>query len=227
MDRKGLISLLRESATGHQERTPFCPDDHEIAGFVDLTLNDTARENVERHLPDCQACVNRVGLLTRLLREHQSASPPDALTKPETDWKRVAPQWAIAASILLAAIFIARTPVPESAPGTDLNSDYQTTRNIGIRNGAPEILSPSSGFIGSRDGLVIRWTQVPGSLYYEVRVVTDIGDLVSEQRVDGTQWTIGRDLNLEAGRDYYIRVDAYLSDAKAISSQHIPFRVRD
>lgn len=227
MDQKGLISLLRESAIGHYKRTPFCPDDHEIAGFVDGTLNDSVREHVERHLPDCQACVNRVGLLTRLLREHASAGQPEAPKHPGTDWKRIAPQWAIAASILLAATFIARMPAPESVPVIDIASDYQTTRNIGSRTGAPEILAPSSGVISSRDGFVIRWTEVPGSLYYEVRIVTDAGDLVREQRVEGTEWTIGHDLNLKAGREYYLRVDAYLSDAKSISSQHIPFKVQD
>ena len=214
MDRKRLISLLRESAIGRYKLTPFCPDDHEIAGFVDGTLNDSIREHVERHLADCQACVNRVGLLTRLLREHQTASLSEAPTKPSKDWKRVAPQWAIAASVLLAATFIARTPAPESVPAIDIASDYQITRNIGSRSSAPEILAPSSGVISSRNGLVIRWTEVPGSLYYEVRIVTDAGNLVREQRVEGTEWTIGHDLNLEVGREYYIRVDAYLSDAK-------------
>lgn len=225
MDRKRLIALLQRSAAGDHEGTPFCPDDHDIAGFVDGTLNDPARKLIERHLPDCQACVSRVGLLTRLLREHAAESHHEASQAVPKDWKHIAPQWAAAASVVLAVAYLAGTS--DFLSNTDQASDYQTTRNLDSQIAAPEILAPSTGVIGSRDGWVIRWTEVPGSLYYEVRVVTDVGDLLSKQRVEGTEWTIDHELNLEPGREYFIRVDAYLSDAKAISSQHIPFRLRD
>ena len=225
MDRKGLISLLQGSAAGQHERTPFCPDDYDIAGFVDGTLSDGTLELVERHLPDCQACVSRVGLLTRLLREHAPEIQREAARVRTNDWKRVAPQWAVAASIILAVGYLAGSSGFLS--GIDQATDYQSTRNLDSQIAAPKILAPSSGVIGDRDGFVIRWTEVPGSLYYEVRVVTDVGDLVSVQRVEGTEWTVARDLNLKPGREYFIRVDAYLSDAKSIRSQHIPFKLRE
>ena len=220
MDRKHLIYSLQNSAAGKHERTAFCPDDHDIAAFVDGALDDAARILIDRHLPDCPACVSRVGLLTRLLREDHAHATNPASTPAKT-WRQTIPQWAVAASVVLAIGWLAWSPTNEEY------GDYATVRNVGSALTPPEILAPNSGILGSRDGFVIRWTEVPGSLYYEVRVVTDTGDLLSEARVEKTQWVIGKEIALEPGREYFIRVDAYLSDSKTLSSQHIPFRLRD
>ncbi len=225
MDQKGLISLLQRSAAAYEERTRFCPDDHEIAGFVEGSLNDVAREHIERHLPDCQSCVSRVGLLTRLVREHAAGDQTKVAESNTRDWKQTAPQWAVAASVILAVGYLAGTY--NFTADTDPATEYQTTRNLDSQITAPEILAPTSGVIGNRDEFVIRWTEVPETLYYEVHIVSDVGNLVTAQRVDGTEWTIGRQLNLESGREYFIRVDAYLTDAKPISSEFIPFRLRE
>ena len=220
MDRKHLISSLQSSAVENHERTPFCPDDHDIAAFVDRALDDSERILIERHLPDCQACVSRVGLLTRLTRDDEARVTTPASASART-WRQTAPQWAVAATVILTIGWLAWLPTIEQ-PG-----DYAAVRNVSPVITPPEIFAPSSGILGERDGFVIRWTEVPGSLYYEIRVVTDAGDLLSEARVEGTEWTIGRDLGLEHGREYFIRVDAYLSDAKAIRSDHIPFKLRE
>ncbi len=225
MDRKDLTLLLQRSAVGQGARTPFCSDDDEIAGFVDGALNQSAREHIERHLPDCQACVSRVGLLTRLVRYHAAGDGSKVAEIRTRNWKQTAPQWAVAASVILAVAYVAGTS--QFTADTDPAAEYQTTRNLDSRVAGPEILAPTSGVIGERDGLTIRWTEVPGTLYYEVHIVSDIGNLVSAQRVDGTEWTIGRHLNLESGREYFIRVDAYLTDANPISSQFIPFKLQE
>ena len=225
MDQKSLISLLQRSAAAYEERTRFCPDDHEIAGFVEGSLNGVAREHIERHLPDCQSCVSRVGLLTRLVREHAAGDQTKVAESNTRDWKQTAPQWAVAASVILAVGYLAGTY--NFTADTDPATEYQTTRNLDSQITAPEILAPTSGVIGKRDELVIRWTEVPGILYYKVRVVSDVGNLVSSQRVNGTEWTIGRDVSLESGREYFVRIDAFLTDAKPISSQFIPFRLRE
>ncbi len=225
MDRKGLTLLLQRSAVGQGARTSFCPDDQEIAGFVDGALNQSGRELIERHLPDCQACVSRVGLLTRLVRDHAAGDRSKVAEIRTRNWKQAAPQWAVAASVILAVAYVAGTS--QLTADTDPAAEYQTTRILGSRLVGPEILAPTSGVIGERDDLIIRWTEVPGTLYYEVHIVSDIGNLVSAERVDRTEWRIGPHLNLESGREYFIRVDAYLTDANPISSQFIPFKLRE
>ena len=218
MDRKHLISSLQSSAVGADDGTPFCPDDHDIAGFVDRTLGDSERILIERHLPDCQACVSRVGLVTRLMRDDEAnvAKPTAART-----WRQTVPRWAVAATVLLTIGWFASSPI------LDQSDDYTAVRSISSVLSPPEILAPSSGILGEREGFVIRWTEVPGSLYYEIRVVTDAGDLLSEARVNNTEWTIDHELHLEPGREYFIRVDAYLSDSQTIRSEHMPFRLKD
>ncbi len=220
MDRKQLISYLQRSAAEDKECTPFCPVDNDIAAYVDGDLSDSARILIERHLPDCPACVGRVGQLTRLMRDDAVAKPNET---PVSDrkWLGVAPQWAVAATVVLAVVWVSWSP------DTIDVTDYQDARNIESVLTPPEILAPDSGVLANRDGFVIRWTDVPGTLYYEIRVVSDVGNLVTAQRVDGTEWAISRDLNLESGREYFIRVDAYLTDAKPISSKFIPFRLRE
>jgi hypothetical protein len=72
---------------------------------------------------------------------------------------------------------------------------------------------------------VFQWTEVPGSLFYDVRLVSPDGDLLLRERVEGTRWLIPEHLQLQAGQEYFVRVDAYLSDAKYLSSEHRVFTV--
>ena len=49
----------------------------------------------------------------------------------------------------------------------------------------------------------------------------------SLQRVDDPEWAPTEQLSLQPGREYYIRVDAYLNDSQSLRSEHIPFTVKD
>jgi hypothetical protein len=216
MDRKRLISLLERSSAWDHQRTRFCPDDSDVAGFVDGTLPEAGRVSIRRHLPDCPACVQRVGLLTRLLREQADTATLTSARRPQG----IAYKWAAAASVILAVGWVTWFPVQDT-------DDFRETRAIESRLTPPEILAPAPATPASREGFVIRWTEVPGSLYYEVRIVTEVGDLLLQQRVDQTEWVIGKELEFQPGREYFIRVDAYLSDAKTIRSEHVPFRLRE
>jgi hypothetical protein len=72
-----------------------------------------------------------------------------------------------------------------------------------------------------------RWTEVAGSPYYDVRIVTDDGAVVVRERVAGTTWQPPAQLRLQPGAEYFVHVDAYPSGDKAVSSDHVPFRVSD
>jgi len=159
------------------------------------------------------------------VREHAASDQTEVFEVKARNWTQASRQWAVAASIILAVGYLASTSY--FTANTDPATEYQSTRNLDSQITAPEILAPTSGVIGKRNELVIRWTEVPDTLYYEVHIVSDVGDLVAAQRVDGTEWTIGSQLNLESEREYFVRVDAYLTDAKPISSQFIPFRLRE
>jgi hypothetical protein len=73
---------------------------------------------------------------------------------------------------------------------------------------------------------VFRWTEVPGSLFYDVRLLDPDGEVLLRERVETTRWLIPDKLHLQAGGEYYVRVDAYLDDERFLSSEHVVFHVR-
>ena len=218
-DRNQLISLMRQSAALNLKRTRFCPKDEEIAAFVDGMPSGGRRDSLERHLPDCPTCVQRVGLLTRLLRE-PVAHPKTVPARAKTVITEPTHRWAAAAMVLLAVGLLTWSPVKET-------SEFRSTRATQSVLTQPKIVAPRAGTLARRDGLVVRWTEVPGSIYYEVRIVSDDGALISLQRVDEPNWHFEDSVDLRPGHEYYVRVDAFLADSKAIRSEHVPFHVRD
>jgi ribosomal protein L27 len=68
---------------------------------------------------------------------------------------------------------------------------------------------------------------VSGARYYDVRVVTEAGDVVAEQRLTGTEWHPGSRAALRPDLEYFVRVDAYVSEGNAIGSEHVSFRVAE
>ena len=231
-----LSSLLRASPTNSPGRGPACPDEHAIAAFVDGTLGTDAREPLETHLADCTHCLALVGLLSRGRAAHATESAPEpaivrarALAQPRSrHWRPFAPQWAAAAVAVLAMAALVRLSQP-SGPTADSGerSDVPTTRTGTATLPGLRLLSPSPGTTVSRKQLIFRWTAVPGTHYYDVRVVTDAGDVVTEEHVTGTEWRLKNPTALRPGLEYFVHVDAYVSDGKAIGSEHVSFHVSE
>jgi hypothetical protein len=95
-------------------------------------------------------------------------------------------------------------------------------------NEAPlRVLSPAAGAAVDRRQLDFRWNPVPGTPYYDVRIVSDDGELIATDRVTATAWRPPAELPLHPGAGYYVQVDAYPLGNKALSSEHTAFRVRD
>lgn len=223
MNRNTLNSLLHESNAEISVCTPFCADDQNIAAYVDGALDAGARDLINRHLLDCQACVDRVGLLAKLVDSLDRSDEQGHLAVR----KKVAPRWAIAASVLLAVGLTSWFHQQQLQPDVDISNALRETRNTSTEVLAPGLLVPSPIIIEADDEFVFRWTEVPGSLYYDIQIVSDVGDLVDIQRIKTTEWRLDRNLRLEPGRDYFIRIDAYQADVRPVSSDHLLFRLRD
>jgi len=218
VSKSKLIALLRRSAVNAGASTRFCPDDATIAGFVDGGLHDAQRRSVLHHLYDCPTCVQRVGHLTRLLRE-TVPQRKTTRTSRRALARDVVP-WATAAGLLLTLGWLTLTPgVPVS--------DYSETRSSGAGATAPEILAPRSGIIANSSETLIRWTEVPGASSYDVVIVSEIGDVVASKSVHESQLLIDREFGLTPGRNYYVRIDARIGDEQSVRSEHIPLRVVD
>lgn len=217
MKKDELISLLKQPI-GAVERQPDCADDYRLASYVDSCLSERDHGRFEQHLADCAWCIERVGIIGRA----REAETTGAVPKPVRIRWRAAPRWAVAAVVVLAIGVVSQ-----------LNSPYQATQAVQIREtrnldlGAlgPSFLSPREGMTITPDAGVFNWTAVPDSLYYQVRIVSDEGDLLWKERVNATQWGLPGELSLAPGAEYYVRVDAYLAEAKTLNSDYLLFRI--
>lgn len=236
MNPDHLTSLLAAGAAADSTRSPACLDEHQIAGFVDGGLEDTAREQAELHLADCGRCLALVGLLCRERDgdadepvAHAAVAPTRARPAEGSQRRwRLTPQWAAAAALVLAVPLLLQLG-RNLERGTEGQGrpDPPATRTLAPTAVGLQMLAPGAGAAVDPRRMSFRWTEVSGTPYYDVRIVTDAGDVVIQQRVTGTTWRPPAQLNLQPGGEYFVHVDAYPSGDKAVSSDHVLFRVSD
>ena len=89
----------------------------------------------------------------------------------------------------------------------------------------PEQVFPRPDSVVRREDVEFRWTAVPRSLFYEVRIATTEGDLVWEGRAPATRLRPPNDLRLEAGQKFYFWVAAYLPEGRTVRSPAVAFVV--
>jgi hypothetical protein len=221
---------LRRSATGSRARTPGCPDEHLIAGFAEGRLGDPDHTRIEGHIADCGACASLVGELSRQpVGAATEAVPELTLARARRlgaggtgSWMTFLPHLAAAAfAVVCISVLIQfiRVDSPDDA------NAHRTTRSMTTGRASLQVLSPAAGASLEPGSLDVRWTGVAAARYYDVRIVTDAGEIVSEQRVSTTEWRPGDGVELAPGADYFVRVDAVVAGARSVSSEHVPFRI--
>jgi hypothetical protein len=236
MNPDHLTSLLAAGAVDDPGRSSACPDEHLIAGYIELGLDEAVRAQVELHLADCGHCLALVGLLCRERHADAIEPVPDEVvaqaralvTKvPQCRW-RLAPQWAAAAALVLAVPLLLQLNrnLDRGTEGQG-RPDPPATRTVAPTGSGLQVLSPGVGTAVDARRLSFHWTEVSGTPYYDLRIVTDAGDVVIRQRVTGTTWRPPAQPNLQPGAQYFVHIDAYPSGDKAVSSDHVPFRVSD
>jgi len=242
MDDQNPSELLKLQLTGLAGRTAFCPEDQQIAEYFDGSLSEREAEGLERHLADCRYCLARVGMLQRL--EHPEFTrriPEDVLLAAKTIQRepvrrfRLVPLWAGAAALLALAVSLAYLLPPvrvgqvalprdhSAEPGTPLRE----TRSIAAAVTGPRFLTPAEGSTVVTAEQPFTWTAVPDSLYYQLRIVSGEGDLLWQQRLEQSEWIIPAGLALVPGEDYFVRVDAFLTDSKSLPSDYLLFRLEE
>jgi hypothetical protein len=242
MNYQQLIERIRNLRSQGAGPGPTCPDDHQIAAAIDGTLKRVDRDAFERHVSDCDACIARIGVLNGLRAVEVMEPVPDitlARAKRIARRARVSrhvPRWATAAVVVLALTFAYDRYSPDDhdpdasvsalPPVATPQADFRPKRNIAPNEFIPKVLTPIEGALIDPGKTLFRWTDISGSLYYDVRVVTWEGDMVWQERVNGTEWWLPDKLELESGAEYYVRVDAYLAEAKNIRSRHVLFKAR-
>jgi hypothetical protein len=72
-----------------------------------------------------------------------------------------------------------------------------------------------------------RWKALPESLFYELSLVTEEGDLVWEERFEETHASLAEDVEISPGRKYYVWIRAHLPEGKTLKSRAVRFNVKD
>jgi hypothetical protein len=245
MEHEKLTKLLRTLPSDAAVRTSKCPDNHELAAMADGRLSAESGERLALHLADCDFCIAQLGVLKRShdsepgyqINEFVLARAGRMSQKNRRSIGHYAPRWASAAAIVLAVLLIFRWNSPsleglEAKGGSSPDPVPQVveprqSRNLDLDILKPSVITPANGDTVDPGSLKFHWTAIPGSLYYDVRIVTDGGDVIWQARVDDTELALPEDLQFEPDTDYFFRVDAYLASAKSISSHHVLFTVKE
>ena len=91
--------------------------------------------------------------------------------------------------------------------------------------GAPRLVALDPAGVINLHEEGIRWTASESARFFQIRIVSDEGDLIWTERVNSRHWQPDDSITLEEGREYFVRVDAYISRTRYLSSDYVPFRV--
>ena len=209
------------------DRTPFCPEDQVIAEYFDGAISGQDHQQLERHLADCRYCQARIGVLNR----QQDNTPADRITgevlarakslakdtKPRKRW--ISPAWAATAAVLLGVYFVAMNqPVTDPEPRQLRNFEQPESRFEVSLHESGNVISP---------GFPIRWTELSEGSHYTVYILSDDGDVLWTEHLQGNEWTMQEKLQLDPDGNFFLRVEAELPNGSTVSSKHLAFRLKE
>ncbi len=229
MNEQKLKRTLAEMATTDPERTRECPDEHVLAAIASGERPAKPDDTVSAHVSDCAWCLAQIADVLRSDDESMTNAAVDAATLAAArrlpERRRPAARrlggLAVAAVLVLSAVVVVLQGLPPTGPSPA--GAERTVRSIDARAMTPDILAPRDGEALALDGGTVRWSAVEGSLYYDIRVVDADGALLHQARLEGTEWSLPAGLALNEGEEYFVRVDAYLAEARRVSSRHVAF----
>lgn len=147
--------------------------------------------------------------------------PERALDLPRSDLPTVVRPVPTAPATEAAPAAEAGTPPVEAGTLAD-----RTVRNHGQHAAVPSLVFPQEGAVVSAAEVEFRWSAVPQALFYEVRILSAEGDLVWEQRVDGTRTRIPASALSQQRGKIFVSVRAQLPDGRSRKSPVVGFTVR-
>lgn len=235
-----IKSLLRKTPPTTEPRHD-CPAEDLLAAFEDGGLAEPDHQKLVAHFADCDYCLSRLGILGRARDADAVPSIPGLVQAQARDlvendggrqWPvKTAPAWATAALVVLATGFILMQADKRSweadAPAETVAAKEVTfgeTRLIKPLASGPVLLWPRDGILLESTNQEFSWTEVADSLYYDLRIVSDDGNLVWQERVGGTRWSLPDGLNLQDDAEYFVRVDARLANSRSLNSDYVLFR---
>ncbi len=89
----------------------------------------------------------------------------------------------------------------------------------------PALVFPASGSMVPEGNIDFRWEPVAGALDYEVKLLSEDGDMVWTNTSSVSNLRLPAEVKLEAGKKYFVQVRANLAEGKSSQSAPIAFTV--
>ncbi len=160
------------------------------------------------------AALAGVVVVGAVLMQRDAAVPANGSERPPA--RQQAPASAPAVS----------APAPGPVAPTSSDSSPRQTRSQGQTPEGLQLLQPRAGAAVSAQGFDLRWTKVPGALFYELRLTTPNGQLMWSSKVEQEQVRVPADAGLRPGA-YFAMVRAQLPEGRLIRAQAVSFTVRE
>lgn len=228
MSFETITDLLRNSVFRSDPATDTCPEETDYAGLIDGTLLGDERARLADHLAHCQKCLDLVTCLVRARDLPEDQVPKELLASAlklgrDSQAMRLPArfQWqtslAAAAGVILLVGVVA-TWYPQ----------FTESESVRINSGGANhlaILFPKNGATIDSSNSEFRWSGVDQSLYYEIQVLTENGDIRWEGRTEETKMQLPPELELDPNTGYFVWVRVYLPDGKTIKSKVVAVRI--
>jgi len=179
-------------------------DPAEVAAFIDRAVDGDARRRIEAHLATCPDCRAELMDATRVVA-----------TLPR---RRRLSVWMPGAAAAAAAAIVIMAVWPRDARDPALHREAPVTATV-----APRALFP----VGPVDSApALRWSSVPHTDRYEVRVFAADGSVLWERATNDTSVSVPDSIGVRAGRPYHWKVEAHTGFDRRAASELIEFSVR-
>jgi hypothetical protein len=157
MDERDLKELLPGQKSQPVRRGWRCPDEMQLAAYIDHQLQGPNRDFVEKHVADCEFCLSQVSFLARAADWTDSAEVPKPILRRARDLVPQKPRgktnwgwrWAVASTvatcIVLFVAFVAlrfRTPQVVNAPNGPLVAQQHQPDMVTAPQTTPAIPRP-------------------------------------------------------------------------------------
>lgn len=225
-----------------------CPDEEQLAAYIDGAASGEAKRKIERHISDCSYCLRLVSGTTAAARQASVPTPIHLRKRAEEleggrlrNWRWVWAMGPALACLVAIAIFLRQpspsTPAPQSAGGQPTASapsatatssapaPSESTRALGRQPGTLQVLAPARDAVLDRSHMQFEWTTLPNASYYQVRITTTEGGLMWEGRSQQASARPPDKVKFVAGH-YFIWVTAYLNNGRTERSDPLEFSLQ-
>jgi anti-sigma factor RsiW len=203
----GHLILLRPSRVAVVSTTPHLSTE-DAASYLDGTLSDEARTDVERHLAECDSCREELAASARLIAT--VPAPP----RRQLAWRLVVP---IAAGLLLAIVLRRPARHVELPAGQERGASSDASHIT--------LVSPSPDATIAAGSPRFAWRAMAGSIGYRVVIKDASGAPVWSGDAADTLLVLPAETHLRAGQSYLWRVDGQRADGTTASSAEAGFQV--